>query len=528
MECNGNIGKTRYIRPYSDTAMTRYPLLLFNSYSRELEEFRPLNPRNVRLYSCGPTVYNYAHIGNLRAYIFTDTLRRTLVWKGYNVTHIVNITDVGHLTSDADEGEDKMEVSAARQQKSVWDIAEYYTAAFKSDLVRLNIRPPSLWATATAHIQEMIDFAVRLGEGGYIYELEDGVYFDTSRVPDYGKLALLDLEGQEQGKRVAGPQDKRNPADFAVWRFSPKDKQRLMEWHSPWGVGAPGWHLECSVMSIKYLGEAFDIHTGGVDHRQVHHCNEIAQNQAYTRSSDPGARVWMHNEFLILRDEKMSKSSGRFLTLQTLLDQGIHPLVYRLFALTASYRSLLEFSWENLVGTRNYLRRLLLRIEHLKSQVPDTGWSKVAAEADYSSGGSLRFILDTLAGPLSAPARAWIEPLDEALSNDLGTPQVLALFNELLDAAGLGAEEILRLVAIYDLVLGLKLLELTAQDLIIRPAAARLETAEIEGLIAERTAARQHKDFQTADRIRERLKAEGVALQDSPAGTTWEWLPTLS
>jgi len=406
----------------------------------------------------------------------------------------------------------------------VWEIAEHYTQAFKNDLVRLNIMPPSIWSKATDHIQEMIDFARHLEAHGSTYVLDDGVYFDTSTVADYGKLGLLDLDGQEAGKRVAGPGGKRHPSDFAVWRFSPDNSRRLMEWHTPWGIGAPGWHLECSVMSLKYLGREFDIHTGGIDHRQVHHCNEIAQNQAFTKCNHPGANWWMHNEFLVLRDaEKMSKSKGNFLTLQTLVDQGVHPLAYRLFLLTANYRSNLEFSWEALAGARSNLRRMLLRIARLREEVGPQEWQKIHAEARFQSGGSFAFIRAALAEGLSARAMGYVEGLDAAMSNDLHTPQGLVLLGELLDDKKLAADEALRLVALFDLVLGLELMTLTVSDLAIRPAGVSITEEEIERLIADRAAARKAKDFATADGIRDRLLTAGVAIQDSPQGTDWEW-----
>ncbi len=507
--------------------MTDRPLQLYNSLTRALETFQPIDPHNVRIYSCGPTVYNYAHLGNLRAYLFVDTLRRALMWKGYGLTHVMNITDVGHLTSDADEGDDKMERAAAREKKSVWDIAAYYTEAFEEDLRRLNVTEPSIWCKATDHIQEMIEFAREIEAGGYTYALDDGLYFDTAKVPDYGHLGRLDLEGLEEGKRVAGPGGKRHPSDFAVWRRSPQEVQRLMEWHSPWGVGAPGWHLECSVMSIKYLGRQFDIHTGGVDHRQVHHCNEIAQNQAYTRSGATGAQLWMHNEFLVVRDQKMAKSAGGFLTLSTVRDAGIHPLVYRLFALTAAYRSQLEFSWEALVAARAQLRRLLLRIAELKRRVGEAEWLRTAGEARYSKGASLSYLREAVEGPLSAEARTWIDRLDAALSDDLATPRALADLGELLEVKQLSPEERLRLAASYDMALGLELLSLEADDLSLRPAAAEITEPEIDAAIAARAEARKAKDFARADAIRDELLAKGVALMDGPEGTSWAWEPLV-
>ena len=335
-------------------------LVLFNSLTRETQPFQPIDPAMVRLYSCGPTVYNFAHLGNLRAYVFTDTLRRVLNWKGWAVNHVINITDVGHLTSDADEGDDKMEAAARSANKTIWDIAAYYTAAFKDDLARLNIRQPTLWSVATDHIQDMIAFARTIEAHGAAYELESGLYFDTSRVPDYGRLAG-NREGPEVG-RIDAVEGKRRASDFAIWRRSAPGESRQMEWLSPWGAGAPGWHLECSVMSMKYLGQQFDIHTGGIDHREIHHCNEIAQNQAFTGSERTGANIWMHNNFLVDRGGKMSKSKGGFATLRGLIDRGVHPLAYRLLCLSAHYRSELEFSPEGVGAAFTRLKRLAMRL----------------------------------------------------------------------------------------------------------------------------------------------------------------------
>ena len=283
------------------------PLTLYNSLTRSLEAFQPLDPaKGVRVYSCGPTVYNYAHLGNLRAYVFTDTLSRVLTWKGYSLTHVINITDVGHLTSDADAGDDKMEAAARAQAKSIWDVAAHYTAAFKANIADLNIREPSRWSVATDHIGEMIDFAKKIAPE-HCYELDTGLYFDSTTVPDYGKLAGSQDDTREG--RIEAVEGKRHPQDFAIWRKSPPGEQRQMEWDSPWGKGAPGWHLECSVMSLKYLGAPFDIHTGGIDHREIHHPNEIAQNQAFCGCPEnagfTGAHFWMHNNFLVDRGAKM-------------------------------------------------------------------------------------------------------------------------------------------------------------------------------------------------------------------------------
>ncbi|MEE4538594.1 MAG: cysteine--tRNA ligase, partial [Erythrobacter sp.] len=324
--------------------MADAPLMLFNSLNRQMEPFVPIHADEARVYTCGPTVYNYAHIGNLRAYIFADVLGRVLSWKGYDLRHVINITDVGHLTDDADEGEDKLEKAAAGSSRSIWDIARHYTDAFKADVKALNIREPAQWSVATDYIDEMIAFAKRIADK-HCYELDSGLYFDVSTVEHYGRLARAVTGDDAEHGRIDTVEGKRNAADFAIWRKTPPGETRQMEWDSPWGKGAPGWHLECSVMGEKLLGFPFDIHTGGIDHREIHHPNEIAQNQAFCCTNgldDPrnsGANIWMHNNFLIERSGKMSKSSGEFLRLQTLIDRGYHPLAYRMMCLQAHYRS---------------------------------------------------------------------------------------------------------------------------------------------------------------------------------------------
>ena len=347
-------------------------LQLYDTYTRELREFQPLHPPEVGLYTCGPTVYDYAHIGNLRTYISEDILVRVLRFNGHAVKRVMNITDVGHLVSDADTGEDKMEKGSRRTGKSAWEIAEFYTQAFKEDLQRLNILEPTIWCRATDHIPEQIAFIQCIEAKGYTYRTSDGIYFDTSRLPDYGYLARLDVEGLQAGMRV-DMGEKRNVTDFALWKLSPPGQQRQMEWDSPWGKGFPGWHIECSAMSAKYLGTFFDIHCGGEDHISVHHPNEIAQTQAChgTRL----ANFWMHYYFLQLDDAKMAKSAGTFLRMQTLLDRGYDPLAYRFFCLSAHYRAKLNITWEGLDGAATALNRLRLaahewgapsRLSHVK------------------------------------------------------------------------------------------------------------------------------------------------------------------
>lgn len=476
--------------------MTGAPLTLYNSLSRQLEPFRPIEPGKAGIYSCGPTVYNYAHIGNLRAYVFTDTLSRVLAWKGHALTHIINITDVGHLTSDADVGDDKMEAAARASGQDIWAIARHYTEAFKRNLNDLNIRPPSKFPLATDHIEGMIAFAEAIAEK-HCYVLPDGLYFDTSTVPDYGRLARSqDDAGESRIDPVAG---KRHPQDFAIWRTSAPGENRQMEWDSPWGRGAPGWHLECSVMSKQYLGAHFDIHTGGIDHREIHHPNEIAQNQAHCDCADSGATLWMHNNFLVERSGKMSKSGGGFTTLQTLVDRGFHPLAYRLMCLQAHYRSELEFSWENLAAAQTRLKRLAITVETLRNR--------------------------PAGGPSGSPA-AYRERLDDAVSDDLSTPRALPILDELLGDKRIAPADRLATLADFDDVLGLDLATIRREDLRVRPADATVDEAWIAARLDERREARAAKDFPRSDAIRDALTAAGVEVMDGdPLG--WDWRLTI-
>ncbi len=465
-------------------------LKLFNSLTRSLQDFHPREGNIARVYSCGPTVYNYQHIGNMRAYVFADTLGRVLSYKGYELDHVINITDVGHLTSDADAGDDKMEKAAAREGRTAWDIAAYYQADFENDLARLNIRKPR-HPRATEYVEAMIDWAKAI-EAKHCYQLEGGLYFDTSTVPDYGSLARASTEGGES--RIDPVPGKRNPVDFAIWRTTPPGETRQMEWDSPWGRGAPGWHLECSVMSQSLLGQPFDIHTGGIDHREVHHPCEIAQNQAYHGNADPGATIWMHNNWLIDRTGKMSKSSGEFLRLQTLVDKGFHPLAYRLMCLQAHYRSELEFSWEGLQAAFVRLKRMVMGIEKHRERAA----SEPAGQADMS-----------------------VHQADERISKDLNTAEVLVIPESIAAMDGYASD---RLAAIYEIdkLLGLDLENLTRKDLRTRPKSAIITETEIEAALASRKEARANKDFATSDRIRDDLIAKGVEVMDGdPLG--WDW-----
>ena len=491
------------------------PLTLYNSLTRSLERFEPIDPNNVRVYSCGPTVYNYAHIGNLRAYVFTDTLSRVLTWKGYPLTHVINITDVGHLTSDADAGDDKMEAAARASAKSIWDIARYYTEAFWQNLKDLNIREPSRWSIATDHIAEMIAFGEKIADK-HCYQLESGLYFDVSTVFDYGRLAGNQDDVREG--RIETVEGKRHPQDFAIWRASPPGEQRQMEWDSPWGKGAPGWHLECSVMSEKYLGSPFDIHTGGIDHREIHHPNEIAQNQAFCDCADTGARWWMHNNFLVERSGKMSKSGGDFRTLQTLIDAGVHPLAYRLMCLQAHYRSELEFSAENLLAALTRLKRLVGTIEKLRASVA----TPVSANDPETS------FLEELVNlkPSSGVTNDCVQFFDSYVSDDLGTPGAITFLDVMLDERAESPAVKLGVVSMMDRILGLRLATLTRADLRVRPATATLTEADITARLAERRESRAAKDFARSDAIRDELTAAGVEVMDGdPLG--WDWKPTL-
>ncbi|MBN8832602.1 MAG: cysteine--tRNA ligase [Sphingomonadales bacterium] len=492
--------------------MTEPSLRLFNSLTRAVEPFVPVHPGEARVYTCGPTVYNYQHIGNMRAFVFADTLGRTLAFKGYKLRHIINITDVGHLTSDADEGDDKMEKAAARLGKTAWDIAAFYTAEFKRDLKWLNVRDPARWTVATDYVPQMIEVAKAIADK-HCYELPSGLYFDISTVADYGRLARAATEEGEG--RIDEVEGKRHAADFAIWRKTPPGETRQMEWDSPWGRGAPGWHLECSVMSRAELGLPFDIHTGGIDHREIHHPNEIAQNQAMQGfdaehghldcAQNSGARLWMHNNFLIDRAGKMSKSSGDFLRLQLLHDRGYHPLAFRLMCLQAHYRSELEFSWDNLAAALTRLKRMVMAVAQLEQRHAELGGAALPPRDAF--------------GPKLAPL---IERFDAAISDDLNTAVALTVFDEALTLKKVDPAEKLAAIAAMDAVLGLDLLTLDRADLRLRPAAATIAEADIEAALEKRKAARVDKDFATSDAIRDSLIASGVEVMDGdPLG--WEW-----
>jgi cysteinyl-tRNA synthetase len=449
-------------------------LRLFDTYTRRVRDFIPLHPPEVGLYACGPTVYDYAHLGNLRTYLFEDLLRRVLAFNGYRVTHVMNLTDVGHLVSDADTGEDKMEQGARRTGKSAWEIAAFYTQAFKDDLGHLHMLEPTIWCRATEHIPEQIDTIRCIEAKGLTYRTADGIYFDTSQWPPYGELARLDIQGLHAGRRV-DMGEKRHPTDFALWKLSPPEQKRQMEWDSPWGVGFPGWHIECSAMATKYLGRFFDIHCGGEDHIPVHHTNEIAQTEACygTRL----ANFWLHGSFLQLDDAKMAKSAGDFVRLQTVVERGYDPLAYRLFCLSAHYRATLHFTWEGLDGAATALHRL-----------------RAAASAWGATG--------------TVDVR-YVDRFSAQVNDDLNMPRALALTWELVQSALPAATKKATLLQ-FDRVFGLRLAEWHPGEAVV-PEAIRV-------LVQQRQHARAEKRWREADALREQVQAAGYDIDDTPQG----------
>lgn len=457
-------------------------LYLFNTLSRTKEKFIPIELGKVKLYTCGPTVYNYQHIGNLRTFFFEDILKRVLLYNGYEVTHVMNITDVGHLVSDDDEGEDKMEKGAEREGKTVWEISDYYTGVFKDDIKRLNILPPDIYSKATDYIQEQIDMIKCLEEKGFTYVTSDGVYYDTSKFLTYADLAKLDIKGLQEGKRIEFSKEKRNITDFALWKFSPKDTTRKMEWDSPWGKGFPGWHIECSAMSKKFLGPHFDIHCGGVDHIPIHHTNEIAQSEAC--NGEKYVNYWLHGEFLLEDAGKMSKSKGEFLTLQTLIDEGYLPMHYRYYLLNTLYRKKLNFSFEGLDTAKNAYESLAGKILQIKKETEDK--------------------------ELPAPDETYRDKFTKVVNDDLNVTEGLAVMWELLKDKSLQPGKKLSTIYDFDKVLGLELdnLSETITDI----------PDEVKILAEERLKAKKNKDFALADKLRDDIKVMGYEVMDTKDG----------
>lgn len=485
------------------------PLELYNTMGRTLQEFTPITPGKAGFYGCGPTVYNFAHIGNLRAYVFQDTLKRSLRFLGYDVTHVMNITDIGHLAGDADSGEDKMVRTAKERGTSVLEIAQYYTDAFFKDTDRLNIERPTVTCKATDHVVEMIELNKRLEKAGHTYMAGGNLYYDISTFPDYGKLALLNLDELKAGARIDVDENKRNPYDFVLWFTKSKFENQALTWDSPWGRGYPGWHIECSAMSMKYLGEQFDIHTGGIDHIQIHHTNEIAQSEGATGKK--WVNYWLHNEFLVMDKGKMSKSSGSFLTLQTVIDRGFEPLDYRFFLLGGHYRSQLTFSWESMESAKNARRSLVKQIAKIVA-ASGMGADSVPALASAPA----------LAQAQESPARAYLDRFRAAIEHDLNTPRALSELQGLARDGSVPQQDALAGIQAMDAVLALDLVG-TARALIASEANASSESdPRIDALVAERIEAKKAKNFARADEIRNLLKAEGILLEDGAAGTTWK------
>ncbi len=518
-------------------------LYLYNTLTRKKEEFDPLivsplvrgrkevGVGEVGLYTCGPTVYNYAHIGNLRTYIFEDILKRVLLYNGYKVKHVMNITDVGHLTGDRDMGEDKLEVGAKREHKTAWQIAEFYTEAFKHDIKLLNILEPDIWCKATDYIKEQIDLIKKLEKKGYTYKISDGIYFDTSKFKNYTQLSHQNLESLKEGARVEKNPEKRNPTDFALWKFSSPltltspapnvagegitphpvppaggatlskfgegGVRRQMEWDSPWGVGFPGWHIECSAMSMKFLGEQFDIHCGGVDHINIHHTNEIAQSEAAT-GKHPWVKYWLHGAFLnVTGGDKMAKSAENFLTLENaLIKKGINPLAFRFAVLQTHYRKPMEYSEEAIKSAENGLRHLYNQIRELINK------------DDYRTLKEGLDVIKTEKGIRGKINHNFKDKFILAINDDLNTPEALAVVQELLKSE-LPAKEKLATVLDFDKVLGLNIL---ANILFVH------WTDELKKIVKEREKARDSKDWAESDKLRQEIEKAGYIVEDTKDG----------
>ena len=443
----------------------------YNTLTRKKEIFKPIKDKQVGIYTCGPTVYCYQHIGNLRSYILADILKKVFLYHNYKVKHVINVTDVGHLTSDADTGEDKIEMAAAKEGKKAEDIANFYWKIFREDFKKLRIAEPDIWCKATDNIKEQIELIKKLEKKGFTYKTNDGIYYDTSKFKNYGKLAKLRVEGLEAGKRI-GMKEKKNVTDFALWKFSEKPGLRQQEWKSPWGLGFPGWHVECSAMSMKYLGENFDIHTGGEDHISVHHTNEIAQSEATTGKKF--VNYWIHGAFLTFRGEKVSKSKGGLYTIEELERLGFKPLAYRYFCLGAHYRSPLDFTLDNLKNAQNSYERIKNIISELKDD------KKIN--------------------------KKYLQEFEKAIDDNLDMPKAISILWGLLrDGNAYGK---LRTIKEMDKVFSL---DLSKKENLKIPK-------EIIKLVNEREKARKNKDYNESDKIRKEIRDKGYLIEDSDSG----------
>lgn len=465
--------------------------LVYNTLTGEKEEVIPIEEGKIRLYTCGPTVYDYAHIGNLRTYIFEDVLKKSMEYLGLEVKHVMNITDVGHLESDSDTGEDKMALGAIREKKTVWEIAKFYEDAFLNDCQLLNITAPTIICRATEHIEDMINFIQVLEDKGFTYIANGNVYFSIEKYPNYAKFANLNLEELEAGSRVDVDPFKKNPLDFVLWFTNSKFSNQIMQWESPWGTGFPGWHIECSAMSMKYLGDRIDIHCGGVDHISVHHTNEIAQSES--ARGHKWVNYWMHGEFLVLDNGKMSKSSGDFLTLSRLIEEGYSPLDYRHFCLQSRYRKQLVFSFESLTESQKAFKKLRSRIKNIVE------------------GKTNEEVVD------KSKIKEYQDKFATQIGNDLNIANAFTVLAEVIKDNILNNTEKVYLIEDFDKVFSLNLTideEITNSD--------NVDEEYIQMLILERNKARNEKNWVRADEIRNILLESNIELVDSRDGTIWK------
>ncbi len=450
-------------------------LKIYNTLTRKKEVFKPIKNKKIGLYTCGPTVYDYDHLGHAWNYTQADVLRRVLEYDGYKVKHVMNITDVGHLTSDADEGEDKMEKSAREKKKTVWEIADYFTKIYFQNRQKLNLLEPHIVCKATDHISEMIKLIRKLLKKGYAYKINDGIYFDVKKFPKYGRLSGNTLRKLKAGARIEINPQKHHPADFALWKFSPKGAKRQMEWLSPWGVGFPGWHIECSAMSIKYLGESFDIHTGGEDNIFPHHESEIAQSEAATGKKF--VNYWFHPRFLKIEGEKMSKSLKNFYTLADIEKRGISPLALRYLFLTGHYRSQFNFTWDGLNAAQSALYKLYENTSLLKT-------SSGKVDKNYKA----KFL--------------------QALNDDLNMPKAISIVWQLIKDKKINEGDKRKTLLDFDKVLGLNLAKI--KKVIIPP--------RVKKLIAQRETFRKRQNWKAADEVRIEIQKLGYRLEDTKEG----------
>lgn len=479
-------------KDYQFTDLSRFvkdhqiKFMLYNTKTRQTEEFIPHLPGVVHMYTCGPTVYKDAHIGNLRTYISEDILKKALIMYGYNVKHVMNVTDVGHLTDDADAGDDKMEKSAREMNMDAWNVAAHYFAKFREDFEALNNMDPTLWSTATGHIEEQLEIIRVLEEKGFTYQTSDGIYFDTEKFPQYADFGQLDVENLQAGARVEMSDEKRSVTDFSLWKFSDPADHRQMEWDSPWGVGFPGWHLECSAMAIKYLGENLDIHCGGTDHIKVHHTNEIAQSESYL--GHDWCKYWFHAEFLVLdNNKKMSKSTGNFLTVSTLHDEGYDPLVYRYYCLNANYSKQLIFNWPGMESAKTSLSRLNKRALEIKTAAKNKP---------------------------GTPNETYMVNFFTPIFDDLNVSRALGIFWNLMKDEAVTDEDKWATMLLFDEILSLNIKAVAATG--------RVLPANVLELMAKRDEARRNKNYALSDEIRDELSALGYTVKDSKEGTIVE------